>query len=237
MAVAVLQEKEYWRIFHLIRGDVEAAVKSNQTFLAIDNLIVAEPELHLNVNRFADFWTLNSFALATTFFIAFGRLFDRTKNVLSVEKLLDFTVTNPGLFSKAALRERKLQVTHNQPGTIPDWLDEAVARAWEPTSADLMPLRAALAPYCETFKKVYGPIRHNYYAHRSKWDEAAISALFSKTQIGEVNEILRFLHTLIAAIQELAINGTRPDLANFQDYDAYVARIKRRTEEFIRQLP
>jgi hypothetical protein len=233
MSTAILPEDEYWRIFHLIRGDVEAATKCNHAYLTINHLIVSEPALHEKINKFADFWTMNSFALQTTFFISFGRLFDKRQDALSAQKLVDATIANPRLFSKAALRERKRKLSRD--GTDPEWLVESIQNAWEPTTADLIPLNDALAPHREKFKIIYSPIRHRYYAHRSKDDEAAISALFGKTQIDEVNEILRFLHTLIWAIQELASNGTRPNLTNFVDYENYVHGIKRRTEQFVRQ--
>ena len=236
MMLAGLPEDEYWRIFHLIRGDVEAAIKSNHAYLTIHSLLVAEPEIYEKINRFAEFWTLNAFALQTTFFMAFGRLFDRRQDALSVQKLVDATIANPGLFSKAALRERKRKAS-NIHGPDPEWLVQYVRDAWEPTATDLTPLRDALAPNHDEFRIIYQPIRHKVYAHRSKEDEAAISALFSRTVIGDVNSILRFLHTLIWAIQEMAWNATRPNLADFTDYEGYVTGIKRKIEQFVRQLP
>jgi len=233
MTPATPQEQEYCRVFELIRGDVETAVKSNHTYLTINNLVVADSELGHKINRFPDFWTLNRLALQTTFFIAFGRLFDKRRDAWSVPKLVDETISKSGLFSKAQLRERKLRVGLPGPSSIPNWLDESIQGAWEPTATDLVFLKTELEPYCDKFHAIYAPIRHSYYAHRGKEDEGAIAALFSKTQLGEVNEILRFLYTLVVAIQELANNGTRPDLTNVRSYEAYVANIKKRTEEFV----
>lgn len=229
-------EEEYWRIFHLIRGDVEVAIKSNHAYLTINNLLVAEPEINNKINKFADFWTLNAFALQTTFFMAFGRIFDARRDALSVQKLVDLTIANPSLFSKTALRERKRQASNIQ-GPDPEWLIEYVQNAWEPTGADLIPLKNQLAPSYDEFRAIYEPIRHRVYAHRSKDDEAAIYALFSRTVIGDVNSILRFLHTLIWAIQEMASNATPPNLADFSDYERYVNSVKARIEQFVRHLP
>jgi hypothetical protein len=231
-----LTEEEYWRMFHLIRGDVEAAIKSNHAYLTINNLVVGERTIYEKVNRFPEFWTLNSFALQTTFFIVFGRLFDTRADSYSVQKLIEATIGNPAFFSKAALRERKRQASQIT-GSDPQWLLDYVKNAWEPTTADLESLRTALTPHYQNFKAIYKPIRHKVYAHKSIQDDAAISALFGQTLIGDVAEILRFLHTLLWAINEMAWNARQPNLADFSDYAAYVRNFNSETENFIRQLP
>jgi hypothetical protein len=68
-------------------------------------------------------------------------------------------------------------------------------------------------------------------------DDKAISDLFGRTLIGDVAEILRFLHTLLWAITEMAWNAKPPDLTNFRDYVTYVNSHNGKTERFIRQLP
>jgi hypothetical protein len=235
-ARAPLTEDEYWRIFHLIRGDVEAAIKSNHAYLTVNNLVVAEREIYEKVNKFPDFWKLNAFALQTTFFIVFGRLFDMRPDSHSVQKLVDATIENPVFFSKAALRERKRQ-SSNISGPDPEWLVDYVNNAWEPTTADLEPLRTALIPHYQKFKTIYKPIRHKVYAHKSMEDDKAIADLFGRTLIGDVADILRFLHTMLWAITEMAWNAKPPDLADFRDYGAYVNGHNEKTERFIRQLP
>jgi hypothetical protein len=143
---------------------------------------------------------------------------------------------HPALFSKAALRERKRK-SANINDADPTWLVEYVQNAWEPTTADLGLLKTALTPHFEKFKTIYKPIRHKAFAHRSIEDENAIAALFGRTLFGDVAEILRFLHTLLWAITELAWNAKCPDLTDFSDYEAYVLNVNAKTEKFIRQLP
>ena len=231
-----MSEEDYWRIFHLIRGDVEAAIKSNYTYLKIHNLAVSERETNDKLNRYPEFWTLNSFALQTTFFIIFGRLFDMRTDSYSVQKLVEATIANPALFSKTALRARKRDSMEID-GADPEWLVDYLASAWEPATGDLEVLRTAIAPHYDKFTAIYKPIRHKFFAHKGMETQAAIDALFGKTSIGDVTEILRFLHTLLWAIRELAWNAKTPDLADFSDYDAYVKIIDEKTEKFIRYLP
>ena len=52
---AALTEEEYWRIYNLIYGDVEAAIKSNRTYLAIQNLAKEDPDVLTRINKDADF--------------------------------------------------------------------------------------------------------------------------------------------------------------------------------------
>jgi len=122
-------------------------------------------------------------------------------------------------------------------GVDPEWLVKYIDNAWEPTRADLETLMVALAPHYAKFKTIYQPIRHQVFAHKSIQDDKAIVALFEKTLITDVHEILRFLHTLFWAIWEMAWNGKRPDLADFRSFDGEVKRLINKTEEFIRGLP
>jgi hypothetical protein len=228
-------EKEYWRKFHAVRGDLESAVRSNQVYFTINNLLLTNNEVGMKLNEYGDFWTLNAHALQTTFFVSFGKLFDPRNGTISVPKLVTATIERPWLFSKSALLERK-RGEYGIQGQDPQWLVEYIGHAWEPSTEDLAAMEDELKPYHSRFRSIYQPLRHRYFAHRSEEDEESIATLFARTRIAEVDGILRFLHTLIWSVQELHMNGTEIDLRNFGSYESYVARIQRRTEEFIRQL-
>jgi hypothetical protein len=231
-----LNEAEYWRMFHSVRGDVEAAIKNNYGYLKIHNLARAEREVFDKYQRAAHFWTLVTYSLQTTFFIAFGRIFDSRGDSFSIHKLVEATVQNPAFFSKAALRDRKRHASRIS-GSDPQWLVEYVAQAWQPTTVDLQQLQTALTPHYQTFKTIYRPIRHRYFAHRGMDSEQAIQVLFSQTLIGDVSRILGFLHTLLWAIQEMAWNARRPDLADLSDYNNFVRGLDDQMECFIRSIP
>jgi hypothetical protein len=179
---------------------------------------------------------LNAYSLQTTFFVTFGRIFDTRRDVYSVHKVVEDTIANPSFFSKPALSDRQRKASRIA-GVDPGWLVEYVDNAWEPTRTDLEPLRVTLAPNYEKFKDIYQPIRHQVFAHKSIQDDKAIVALFEKTLITDVLEILRFLHTLFWAIWEMAWNAKRPDLMDFRSFDREVERLTNETEEFIRGLP
>ncbi|HWR13405.1 MAG TPA: hypothetical protein VN577_01150 [Terriglobales bacterium] len=178
---------------------------------------------------------MTTYSLQTTFFIAFGRIFDRRRDTFSVHKLVETTVQHPDFFLRAALRERKRQA-FDITGPDPQWLLDYVSQAWEPRTADLEVLRDALVPHYNTFKSIYQPIRHKYFAHRGVDSQQAITALFSQTLFGDVARILGFLHTLLWAIQEMASNARRPDLTNLTDFNKYVRSLDEQIEQFVRRL-
>lgn len=228
-------EERFWRIYEGIRADVGAAIKSNFTYLMIYNLKAGDQDIQAKISRYPELWTTLLYSLQTTFFISFGRLFDKSGDALSIVRLVDTAIKNPQIFSKAALLRRK-RFDCRIVGEDPEWLTKYIADAWEPTGSDLKPLITALAPHCEKFKQVYAPIRNEIYAHRSKKNEEEVYVHFGKTLIGDVDYILRFVHTLLVALQELVSNGRKPDLINFTDYEAYVRRVSAEVEAFIRRL-
>lgn len=138
-------QREYWRIFDAVRGDLDAAIKSNTAYLKIHALAAGDYDILGKYNRFAGFWNLCTFALQTTFFISLSRLFDNRRDSVSIHKLANATVDNCSFFSKAALRERKHELSHTS-NTDPPWLSDFVNKAWHPKAGDLAFIKAALTP-------------------------------------------------------------------------------------------
>jgi hypothetical protein len=152
--------------------------------------------------------------------------------------LVEATIEHPGFFAKPELYKRKrasLNLGETQPD--PPWLEKYIERAWEPSRKDLEPMRQALEEHAKTFGEVYGPIRHQYFAHRTKIDDQAIADLFEKAEIGMALEILRFVYALTESIQEMWWNATKPDLNSPVAFDAYVAKTHSSVEKLVRTLP
>ncbi len=219
-----------------MRGDLDAAIKSNTAYLKIHALAADDREVFQKYNRFAEFWSLCTYALQTTFFVSLGRIFDPRRDTLSIHKLVKATVDNHVFFSKEALRELKRRQSHPTNSELP-WLEDFVSNAWEPKAGDLDFIQAALKPHADKFTVIYQPIRHKVYAHKSTGDDAAISVLFAKTRVADITEILCFLDTLVEGIRHMAWNGVRPDLSNFAHYKQFVKQLDAEIEAFVRQLP
>jgi len=148
---------------------------------------------------------------------------------------LHATTAHPELFSRPALRARKLSIP--SPPWDMNFLDKYIQNAWEPSVQDLRAMKKALSPHKTKFDAIYRPIR-NQIAHIILKDQTVIADLYSKTQKTDIDEILCFLHNLICAIKELAINAVRPNLdGDHHGYARRVAEITGSTETLLRHLP
>jgi HEPN superfamily AbiU2-like protein len=230
-----ISEAEYWRMFDSVSSDVDAAIKTNHAYTKIHELAGGDVDIFNKYQRFAHFWNVSSYAFQAAFFVSFGRIFDTRSDVFSIQKLIAATIAHPGLFSKAALRERKRHASQIR-DVDPQWLIDFVAQAHEPSSSDLNIFQSALAPHYDKFKNIYKPIRHKYFAHRGTDTRQAIEELFSQTLKSDVEEILRFLHTALKAIWEMAWNGRSLDLDDFSSYQHYVSDLDKDIEDFVHHL-
>lgn len=230
---AAITEAEYWRDFDIIRNDVNAAMVCCYTHRALNHLAATDEALALRLNRTPGFWQVTSFSLQNSLFIVLARILDSDDHVHSVHQLLRSTTAHPEFFNKASLPARKLRLSNDW-----DWgvLDEYIARAWEPSVQDLRALKKALAPHKGKFDAIYRPIRHQI-AHIIYKDDASIAALYSRTLKADIDEILCFLFTLVQAIQEVAHNARRPELAgDHYGYAHRVEEITKETEALLRSL-
>ena len=164
------------------------------------NAFGAEGDNYQPMQKHADFWMIQTYSLQETLFVVLGRIFDKSSNSHSVHKLLAATVAHPEFFSRAALSAR---VAARMSAPLPDWVSEVK----EPTAAHLKRFEDALKPYAEKYDQVYKPIRNQVFAHRERMVGGRLTALFAKTRIQEVGEILRFLSNLEDVLHELFQNG------------------------------
>lgn len=232
-----MTSEEYWRMFHLVRGDIEAAIGCSTTYLTINRLAAADSEIARKYNQRADFWRATTYGLQTAFFIALGRVFDQSKNTYTIEDVVEQTIEHPGFFSRDALRTRMRGVwgVHgDQPD--PELLAERVAVAWEPCRKDLGVLKVEFEPYLEKVRQVYEPIRNQYFAHRGKASEVAIGELFKKAVISEMANILRFAYGMISGIRDMANNATPPGQWGGKDYEQLHRVYEQSTEALVRSL-
>jgi hypothetical protein len=233
---ASMTEAEYWRDYDIIRNEVNAAMVSCYTHRAINEIAARDMEIPQKLNRNPSFWRVTSSSLQTTLFIVLARIFDHDGSVHSIYQVLNATLAHPEFFSRAALRARKLGI----PGGKWDMksLDEYIQNAREPTTQDLRMLKKAISPHKTKFDTIYKPLRDQVFAHTVLKDEALVADLFSRTLKADIDEILRFLHSLIQAIWHLAFNAQPADLiGDNYGYARRVAEITEETERLVRQLP
>jgi hypothetical protein len=212
--LAQVTDQEYWRDYKLIRDDVSVAIRAFYTYIEAHKC-AENNRIYKEISKEAPFWQLQPYGLQATFFIVLGRIFDKDKDAHSIRKFINATVQHKGYFSKHALANRK-----STPQGKPDWLDDFVQQAHEPSVKEIEALSEALKPHEEKYKSVYGPIRHQVFAHTALKDSDKVSALFSRTQISDIEDTLYFLQDLLEAIWQLGHNGIKPILGTrSRDYE------------------
>lgn len=200
--------KEFWDDLQHVFNEVEHALKVYYTFEEINTLGINSTAALSTFNTDSIFWTTHSYSLQTALFITISRIFDTNENAISIHRILNTMLANPDLFSREAFALRKSTLNIER-----HYIDGLVAAAWAPSgSADLRYLKKALKPYAKRFREIYQPIRNEHYGHRLTNTEKTIHELFAQTNRAEVAQILDFLHDLLAAIEQLYLNGTQPEL-------------------------
>ena len=172
------------------------------------NTFTSESQENCNkINRDGYFWEGQLYALQTTWFIALGRLFDRRG--YSVHRFLVPTVAQKGLFTKAALGKRKRTAAQED---NPEWLDQYLKTAWEPTTQDLQNIAASIGTAEARWRRAYKPIRNKVFAHQDL--SVSVGELFGQTRVADIENILHDLNRIQIAIYQLLENGQQQWIAD-----------------------
>ena len=172
------------------------------------NLIISENKKALNlVNNTPLFWNTIMDALKTGFFVVLGRIFDQ-KSKHNIDRLLKAAQDDIGIFSKEALAKRKRMENPN----AYEWLEEYLKTSYVPTSKDFRALKKEVKNYRKIYEANYRDIRHMIYAHKEISDLEEAQKLFSKTKIGELQEVFVFVNALYETLWQLLLNGREPIL-------------------------
>ncbi len=192
-------------------GEVNVTASSFYAWKSINSLAVHDHALFQALQRNAYSWNIIAHSLQITFFSAFGRLFDRNKRSLTALTFISKCEAAIEQFGKPALEARRIASNH---GVRPDYLDEYLTDVYEPVTADFQTLTAAITRCDKIYTANYQPIRHKLIAHKDMATIGGKDALFAKTNIKEVEEILEVLYQVAVVIEQLFINGRRTNLTD-----------------------
>lgn len=185
-------------------AEVDTAAQAFYLWKAINNHASADQGIYRGLNKQALSWNIFTHSLQTTFFVVLGRLFDTDADAFSVHAFLRCCIENIEQFSKDALKERKLA---GSSVVKPAWLDEYVQSAYIPEEKDFQMMRGELSKRQKQYEAVYRPIRNKVIAHKDAATMDNVEALFGKTNVGEIEELLWFLHQIREVIFQLLYNG------------------------------
>lgn len=189
-------------IFH---NEVGTASSAFFVWKDFNNTVAADKDIYRSVNENALSWNVIAHSLQCTFFIVLGRLFDNDSDAFSVHALLRCCIKNIDQFSFEELRKRKLK-SSAKPGY--DWIDEYMKTTYQPKEADFLKLKGEVSKHQKIYGKIYRPIRNKVVAHKEVATIENAGELYGKTNIGEIEAFLSFLHQIDQIIFHLLYNGT-----------------------------
>jgi len=107
-------EIEFERELEIFGKDADVAIQCFYVWLTVHDAARKNVKLYHLLSRDA-FWTLAASSIQATSLIALGRIFDTDTRSHRIERLLQLAETSTDIFSKAALRKRKLKQAANAP--------------------------------------------------------------------------------------------------------------------------
>jgi hypothetical protein len=195
-----------------VNSDVRQVILLFYTYLSVHNYAVEERAVFNLYNNSAEFWNLQHYALQQAMVIGLGRVFDDVPGSFGINKLFSEAIKHPEFFSRSALRERRMAGLQ----VAPDYLDEYIAAAFEPTVADIGRINATLSKHREEYKATYGKIRSLVVAHAIERDPDKIGSYFNATVIGNAYAMFKALLDAMRALHnDLWLNGRVPEIGSY----------------------
>ena len=198
---------EFEQELDVLRTEAEGAAQFFYSYLTIHAAAGDHPPVHRLLNGSALFWNTILGALQTSTFIVLGRILDQS-SAHNVDRVLKIAQNHPDIFSRAALGKRK-QGNLTSP---PDWLPDYLKDAYVPKAQDFRRLRAHVRKHRTTYNDKYRDLRRKVFAHKELTDPAAVSALFARTNIRELQRLVVFFSRLYDTLWQLFFNGRKPTL-------------------------
>jgi len=198
---------EFEQELDILRTEAETATQFFYAYLTIHAVAGESDPVYRLLNRAALFWNTALGALQTAAFIVLGRIFDQG-SPHNIDRVLRIAQKHPDIFSRSALGKRK-QGTSSEP---PDWLPKYLLESYVPKAADFRRLRAHIRRRRNTYESKYRDLRHKVFAHKEVTDRKALSELFARTNIRELQRLLLFSSSLHEALWQLFFNGRKPVL-------------------------
>lgn len=201
-------ERDFERELEVFRTECQGAIQFFYSWQTVHAVAGSDKAVQRALNDAPLFWNTSLSALQVATFIALGRVFDPDQKNHNVSRLLALGHKNLGIFSKEALADRKRKLSAN----ADEWLPEYLSSVYEPSSEDFRRLKQHVAVRRRIYEANYKALRHGVFAHRGPLERADVDALFAKTNIRELQQLLVFLNRLYEALWQLLFNGIKPTL-------------------------
>jgi len=216
----------------IFRDEVTTASWSFFVWKSINNIAASDKDAYRALNENALSWITITHSLQSTFFITLGRLFDIDGDAFSVHAFLRSCLDHIDQFSLEEVRKRKIKING---GSTPEWLDRYMENAYQPKESDFQRLRGEVSKQQRVYEEIYRPIRHRVIAHKESASIDIESELFSKTNIGQIQEFINFMYQIHNIIFDLLYNGSLNEIGTYKftedkrvhdDVEALLKRLK-----------
>lgn len=203
---AITTEEEFLAEMNRMSSEISQCMTLFYQYIEINNYAAEKREIFDALNNNGEFWNVNNYALQQTMFISLGRIFDSGKDTHSIYKLLKAARVNRQFFSKSALLARRMKNLAKKP----DFMDEFIAAAHEPTEHELHMIKDSLKAAGAKYTAVYGNIRNQHIGHTIVRDRPAIDLMYGKVVLAETREVFYALADAMFVLRQLWDNGRKP---------------------------
>lgn len=192
----------------VFKRDLDDAIESFFAWHAIYLSLEDLPNALKKLNHNPHIWNRCLDGLFSSSVIALGRLLDSNTNNHRAMGVAAYAIKHAWLFKREELKKRKLKTI----GEPPDYLEEYIREAYEPTKIDLGQLQQMVKDCNKLYQSKFRNIRSLVYAHSVEISPADVQRLFSEANSDELREILGKLMVVYGSLWELYINGRKPSL-------------------------
>lgn len=226
--MAVDPETEFGRELAIFGNEVEEATQCFYVWLTVHAAARKSRKVYDLLNRDAKFWNLATRSIQANSLIALGRIFDSDPRSHSINRLLELAQANIDIFSKAALRNRKVRQSAN----AHEWIDAYMReRVCVPKASDIKRLQSFVDARRKVYEGCYKQLRDKVYAHKGRTD---VTALAAKTNTRELGRLLSAMHQLHAVLLDLLQDGRKPRLRPIRHSAGH--RIEQDTRRFLKSI-
>lgn len=187
----------------VFKSEADECVACLYTYLTIHAVAGKSAIIRDHVNHNALFWRTTLRALQSNLLLALGRVYE-TDTPHNVGTFMRNISENRTAFSRAALRGRKAASFVDEAGLNIYMQDTRV-----PSRSDFRRVANFVKEHRKTYLSKYHDIRNKVFAHTLVVDSAEITALFSKTNIRELQRMTTYLGRLHDGIWGAFHNGGR----------------------------
>ncbi len=197
-----MQVSDFQQELEVFGAEEEAAQQAFFAYLSVRNLAASDQDVLTNMQSNALFWRTTHHSLLMSAFVTLGRIFDQNSDH-NIDRLLGKISDNIGVFTKGALRSRKIAagLSHRD-------ADGYVQDAYELSATDVRRLKRLVKKWRDVYEKRYRDVRHKVFAHKNRRE--VVEAALAQTNVDEIKDLFGFLAGLYEALWQLYHNGREP---------------------------